>query len=339
MSLNAPTRIFIEITTECNLKCILCKLWKNADPIKKLSTNEKARIIEDLALWFKTHTNLPLSNFSICFTGGEPFLFPNQVLTLANSCGRTGFQSYVNTNGVLVQPFISKILDSGLTAITFSLDSHQAHIHDTLRGFSGVFETTIDNIGKMLIDRENSRSNQKIFVQSILGKWNIDVIEKHVIYFSELGVDGLTFQCLQYPFGLQIPTNWHVDHPFFPSLDSVKKASQKLLEMKDQGYKINNSKEEISWWELYFKNPQYLPDQYDICKASEQNIIIDVLGNVKFCFNKELSPPDRIGNIKRNSFNELWSGEKAEIVREEMKKCKRSCSIMLCHCDSNMRGK
>jgi len=337
MSLNAPNRMFLEITTECNLRCQLCKLWKNKDPIGKLSTNEKIQIIETLAFWLKNQTNSSLSHFSIIFTGGEPFRYPNQVLKLANTCGEIGFQSYVNTNGVLMQPFISKMVNSGLTAVTFSLDSHQASVHDTLRGFSGVFETVVDNIRKMLIERENSKSNQKIFVQSILGKWNVDVIDEHIIFFSELGVDGLTFQCLQYPFGLKIPANWHIGHPFFPSLDSVKRASKKLLEMKDQGYKINNSEEEISWWELYFKNPQYLPDQYKVCKASEQNIIIDVLGNVKFCFNKQLDPPDRIGNIARDKLDELWNGKNAQNVRQEMKNCNRSCGIMLCHCDSRLR--
>jgi len=119
MSLNAPNRMFLEITTECNLRCQLCKLWKNKDPIGKLSTNEKIQIIETLAFWLKNQTNSSLSHFSIIFTGGEPFRYPNQVLKLANTCGEIGFQSYVNTNGVLIQPFISKMVNSGLTAVTF----------------------------------------------------------------------------------------------------------------------------------------------------------------------------------------------------------------------------
>ena len=42
---NLPQRLFLEITKKCNLKCQLCKLWKNKDPSNKLSFTERRKVI------------------------------------------------------------------------------------------------------------------------------------------------------------------------------------------------------------------------------------------------------------------------------------------------------
>jgi sulfatase maturation enzyme AslB (radical SAM superfamily) len=309
----------------------------NTDPSSKLSTGKKVDILQNLSHWLKDTFQYDLSTFSIIFTGGEPFLYPDQVFQLAQTCRTIGFKSYINTNGVLIQPLITQIVDSGLNCVTFSIDSHNARVHNNLRGESRVFETALDNLKRLLSERDNLNPNQKIYVQSILGNWNADVINEHVKFFSKLGVDGISFQCIQYPFGLPTPSNWQLNFEYYPSQDSVKRASKTIKAMKSQGYKITNSLDEISWWDIYFKHPEYLPPEYDICRAAHQNIIIDVLGNVKFCFNKELDPLNRIGNLSTNMLDEIWGSETAQEIRNEMIQCRRSCGLMLCHSDSNLR--
>ena len=95
------------------------------------------------------------------------------------------------------------------------------------------------------------------------------------------------FQPIQYTFGLQIPKNWHFTFDKFPhSEEDIQNGINYLLSLKHDNGFVMNSKEEIQFWKSYFRNPEYLPKYLNPCKAYEQNLIVDVCGNVKFCFNK-----------------------------------------------------
>lgn len=43
-----PLRLFLEITTECNLRCKLWKLWKQKNPVNRLNIAEKINFIKEL---------------------------------------------------------------------------------------------------------------------------------------------------------------------------------------------------------------------------------------------------------------------------------------------------
>ena len=335
--MTGPTRLFLEITTECNLHCRLCHLWANTDSPAKLATAEKITFLTDLADWLQDVQNIDSRNFSIVFTGGEPFLYKDEILALASTCQELGFCSFVNSNGTLLGPIIPDIVRSGLTAITISLDSYLVPIHDDLRGVPGTFSRATHNVQGMLREKAEIGSHINVFLQSILGKWNIGEIEAQVRWAETLGVAGIMFQCLQYPFGLPIPSEWQMNFPDFPSLDAVDNAIQTALMLKTEGAPIVNSEEEILWWRTYFANPEFFPSGFSPCMAGAQNLIIDILGNAKFCFNKMITPPDRVGNIRTRNLSELWEGPSAMDVKGEMAQCHRSCGVMVCHCDSSIR--
>ncbi len=334
--MQGPSRLFLEITTECNLRCKLCTLWQNTDYPTKLSTLDKVHLLTRLASWLQSQRGIDPKSFPVIFTGGEPFRQADQVWTLASTCTALGFPCYINTNGTLLRPYLARIPACGLSAITISLDSHLARIHDDLRGIPGTYARALASLQVLIAERNRQHSRLKIYVQSILGKWNIDFLETHVQWAAGLGVDGVTFQCIQYPFGLPIPREWHVDFPYYPTLPQVHDEIQTALRLKAQGFPIANAPEEIWWWDTYFQNPETLPYGFGPCCAADQNLIIDIYGNVKFCFNKVLEPATRVGAVSQN-LEDLWSGAAALQVKQEMRGCHRSCGVMVCHCDSKIR--
>ncbi|MHA1378649.1 MAG: SAP domain-containing protein [Candidatus Helarchaeota archaeon] len=85
------------------------------------------------------------------------------------------------------------------------------------------------------------------------------------------------------------------DFPYFPPKNSIKNTINKILKLKKRTALIVNTIEEIRWWDYYFKNPEVLPENIQACRAFDQNLIVDILGNVKFCFNKMLEPSNRVG--------------------------------------------
>ena len=253
-------------------------------------------------------------------------------------CKINEINCYINTNGSLVPPNLKKILSSGLTALTFSIDSHYAQFHDTLRGFSGLFVNIIEVIKKLKQKKEDKNLPIKLCVQSILGEWNINTLPAHINFFQDLGIDGIMFQPIQYPFGLQIPENWYKHFGRFPNSEAeIQNGINFLLSLKKDNGFIMNSKKEIELWKLYFRNPEYLLNNLNPCGAYEQNLIVDVCGNTKFCFNKEIEPKNKIGNILTTSMEDVWNGKNTLQEKEDMSSCNRACGIMACHIDTNLR--
>lgn len=336
--INFLHNLFLEITTECNLKCQICDLWTRNDQLNRLTINDKLKFLKDICEWFEENNSYSKRNLNVILTGGEPFLFPNQVFMISNFCEENHIPCYINTNGSLIEPLIDRILNSGLTALTISLDSYHSNIHDNLRQSPGLFKSVIKVINLLLIQKRKNNYPIKICVQSILGDWNIKEITEHVEFFENLGIDGIQFQPIQYPFGKFVPFEWYKESNFFPnSQDDIDNVIGKLLQFKAKKGFIMNSTEEINLFRQYFKYPEFLPETIKICKACDQNLIIDVYGNVKFCFGKPVEPIDKIGNILTKRIDDLLNGKGATLIKESMRKCNRACGIMMCHIDSNLR--
>ena len=333
-----PQRLFLEVTTECNLRCKLCTFWQNKDPRDKITLASKVKFVKKVINWLEKCSERYRNPFSLILTGGEPFLYPKHIYKIAKLCEINEINCCINTNGSLINSNLKKILNSGLTALTFSIDSHIAQIHDSLRGSIYLFDYVLATIKKIKQKKDNHNLPLKVFVQSILGEWNINTLPSHVNFFKELGMDGIMFQPIQYPFGLQIPENWHSHFKKFPNSETeIQNGINYLLSLKQENGFVMNSKEEIELWKSYFQNPEYIQRDLNPCRAHEQNLIVDVCGNVKFCFNKELEPKNKIGNILTNTIEELWYGKNALQERQSMRSCNRACGIMTCHIDANLR--
>jgi MoaA/NifB/PqqE/SkfB family radical SAM enzyme len=333
---NLIHNLFMEITTECNLRCQICDLWKRKDSISKLNIENKLKFLKNIFDWAEECYPDSRGDTNVILTGGEPFLFPDQVFMISDICRENHHNCYINTNGSLIRPRTDKILDSGLTAVTISIDSHHSKIHDILRQSPGLFKSVTRTI-KILINKKRKENYPiKICIQSILGDWNIREVAEQVEFFKDLGIDGMQFQPFQHPFGRLIAFGCCKESDFFPNSHvEIDNAIDTLIKLKNKNSFIMNSVEEIQLFRQYFKNPESLPNRS--CKAFDQNLIIDVCGNVKFCFNKSLEPADKIGNIITKKIDVLLNGKEATLVKESMRNCNSPCGIMMCHVSSNLR--
>jgi molybdenum cofactor biosynthesis enzyme MoaA len=83
-----PGQLIIQLTDHCNASCPQCGMRRNA-PFRRtlLSLDDVRRIIDHAARSGIT---------SLSFTGGEPFLFPDELITLIRYAGEAGIR-YVRT--------------------------------------------------------------------------------------------------------------------------------------------------------------------------------------------------------------------------------------------------
>lgn len=106
---------WLEPTTKCNLYCEGC--YRENDPAghKPLDV-----VKEEL----ETVKRLRTSD-GISIAGGEPLIYPH-IVELVRYISEQGWKPILNTNGQALTPeLVTKLLDAGLVAFTFHVDSHQ----------------------------------------------------------------------------------------------------------------------------------------------------------------------------------------------------------------------
>ncbi len=77
-----PQRLFLEITTECNLRCKLCKSWEQKDPSNKLNLANKLIFLKEFIKWLDKSNESYKNLLNVILTGGSLFFILTRFLKL-----------------------------------------------------------------------------------------------------------------------------------------------------------------------------------------------------------------------------------------------------------------
>ncbi|MFA6173109.1 MAG: radical SAM protein [Kiritimatiellales bacterium] len=134
------------ITRRCNEQCAKCGIWENPE-------KEEERI--DVNVFLDSLRALHRNLYQVTITGGEPLLFMDDVLAIAEEASRLGVPLFVVTNGTLInERFLDAYQRLGHTLV-ISLDTLDAEKWPSFRGRDS-YRTVMDNIalaGKKLGSR------------------------------------------------------------------------------------------------------------------------------------------------------------------------------------------
>jgi len=132
-----PIRLWIEPTSFCNLKCVMCPNKDVDRKDKGYMTFELFRKIIDEAKDFIHETNL--------IHRGESLLHP-EFFEMVRYAADAGIVTKLHTNGTLVDETKARsLLGSGLDQLTFSFDGYDKATYESIR-VSARYERTIGNI-------------------------------------------------------------------------------------------------------------------------------------------------------------------------------------------------
>jgi MoaA/NifB/PqqE/SkfB family radical SAM enzyme len=139
---------------------------------------------------------------------GEPTLAPAFWWLLDRLADRHDVFVRVNSNGHFINTERArKILNSGLSEISFSLDAASSGTYSRIRG--GDFEHAISGISTLLELRKTAPANRtEIFINMTLMRENLQEAEAFVSLGKGLGADGIIFSQL-FEFGNR--PDWRVD--------------------------------------------------------------------------------------------------------------------------------
>jgi len=310
-----PKWIAWEITRRCNLRCVHCRssseLESKAHP--DFSTEEAFRILDDISGYAK-----PV----IVLSGGEPLL-RKDVFEIAQYGTDKGLRMCLATNGTLVNEEIcEKIKSCGIRIVSLSLDGSEEIVHDNFRSQKGAFAGTIHaaNLFKQY--------GIEFIINSSFTKRNQEEIPRIYNLARELGATAwYLFMIVPTGRGEEIMNELISKEDYEKILEwhyQMEKDEKDLLmrpTCAPHYYRIvlQKSKEEGSGFER--RTLKFSTGGSKGCIAGQLIALIDVDGNVLPCSYF----PKPAGNIRKQSFQDIW--EKSELFRElrDFRKYKGKC--------------
>lgn len=312
-----PKWIAWEITRRCNLKCIHCRSSSEMEVQNHpdFSTEEAFRIMDDIVSFAK-----PV----IVLSGGEPLL-RKDIFEIARYGSDRNLRMCLATNGTLVTDEIcKKIKDSDIKIVSLSLDGSVEKVHDNFRNQKGAFAGTI-NAATLF-----KKHGIEFIINSSFTKRNQDEIPKVYKLAKELGATAW------YLFMI-VPTGRGEDilNELISKEDYESILHWHYLMEKDEKdllvrptcaphyYRVvlQKSKEEGKKFER--RTLKFSTGGSKGCIAGQLIALIDVDGNVLPCSYF----PKSAGNLREQSFKNIWENSRLFKELRDFKKYKGKCGM------------
>lgn len=309
----------LEISPVCVSKCKMCSIWRNKVDLSDMPV---------LAQWYgliEGISEISQNSAVVNFAGAEP-LADERNLQIIQFCKSKGLATSMCTNGFLIDERMArKIVESGLKVIVISLDGGK-NMHEFLRGVSGCY----DKIMKAIDFLNVYRDTLEIGIQPVILGCNLDeIVELTEWADKDKRIKFIHFQVVSQPFDEPYDSEWFrkSEHSLLwpQNIKNVDNTIDRLRELKKKGFKISNSVQQLEVFKKYFQFPgEFI--RKGICNVGFF-INVNPLGQVYLCRWKE-----PIGNIRNDNFKDIWYSKKADQVRQQIKKCKMNCHVLINCC-------
>ena len=235
-----PRYFAFALTDRCQSHCSTCNGWQTPSENKfdELSTNDWKFVLSSLHDW--------LGNFDFIFTGGEPFL-REDIFELGDYAASLGLQPKVITNGLALKNNCEKLINTGFTDITISLNAVQNPlIHNLSRGRQNAFKITSDVIQNLAYLNRKKNAGKTILIAAVIMPSNLTEMVPLAEFAHTNGI-GINYQLLDG--GDSFFTAHNIQTESMRMFDDMKQqtieAIDKLIELKEQGYLIYNSNKQL----------------------------------------------------------------------------------------------
>lgn len=165
------------ITKRCNERCAKCGIWKNPEP-------ENEHI--DISIFINCLKTLHENLYQVTLTGGEPLLFLNDVLKIADESRKHEIQLITVTNGVLItEDFLKKYAELD-HILVISIDTLEKDKWIDFRGKNS-YEKVMENI-----NLSKKILGKNLQIQSVLADESISDIPQIKALSKELEIKHVT---------------------------------------------------------------------------------------------------------------------------------------------------
>ena len=301
-----PLYVKIKINYGCNLKCEMCKHWRERrEP--PISIERFKEIISELA---------ELGCKKIHFSGGEPMLRP-KLPELVEHASCLGIRGTLTTNGTLINKEKAKaLIAAGLRGVNVSIDSPIRKVHEKIRGVEGSFKVTTKAVN--LFSKYAHKGKITVRINTVVSRENYLSLRTLPDLAHELGANGINL----------IPVDDHCgEHLSMRKKDiatfneeiapQIERRARELgvVLADEDAYPFGREQAEVRLgragryaFGYYNKYPCYAPWTHSL---------VDFNGLVYVCcMTREQIPP--LGDLRKQSFEEIWEGAAYRYIRTKM---------------------
>lgn len=307
-------RLRVCLTTDCNIKCIMCEIFNRSWTIPR-------RIVDEIISFF------PYLEY-VQWLGGEVFMYEHFEELFCRAIEYPELWQMINTNGLLLDDnWIKKILDNNVV-LDLSIDGITKTTYEKIRR-GAKFDDLTQILEKIKDYRKRSeymvnRYNNRIFITMnfTVMRSNYREISGLPEFARDYGIDVIYLNPIQGDYGKE---NIFV-HGDQEALKQVKMGAGRINEKaKTYGLEVHDllphsdTGEENERTGIGVDNISRLHQGIDCCLPWQQLFIHDD-GRVKpdcLCLKE-------IGNIGQNSLTEIWNGDMMRSYRKSL--INNSCS-------------
>ncbi len=309
-----PKWIAWEVTGRCNLNCIHCRASASLQAEEgDFTTQEAKQVLDDIASY---------ASPVIVLSGGEPLL-RKDIWEIAEHGTKLGLRMCMATNGTLVTDRVcDEMKKAGIKMVSLSLDGSTPEIHDNFRNQKGAYKGTMRAAGLF------KKHGIPFLINSSFTKRNQEDIPNVYHLAKELGaVAWYMFLIVPTGRGKEIMNELVSSEDYEELLKwhfNLEKDEAELLmrpTCAPQYYRIYRQEAKKMNIDFKRRNLSFSTGGGKGCIAGQLIALIDHKGNVHPCSYF----PKAAGNLKKQSFKEIW--EKSQILKElrDFKSYKGKC--------------
>ena len=284
-----PISMAIEPTTSCNLRCPECPsgLRQFTRPIGMLEPTFFKKTIDEV------YKELIYLTF---YFQGEPYLNPN-FLEMVKYASDKGIYTSTSTNAhYLNKDQAKKTVESKLDRLIISIDGTTQETYEQYR-IGGQLQKVIDGTKNIIEAKKELKSNTPhIIFQFLVAKPNEHQLEDVKKLADKLGVDKVVFKTAQV-------YDFENGNPLIP--ENIKYSRYK--KNADGTYSIKNKLLNQCW------------RMWSSCVVTWDGVVVPC------CFDKDAK--HQLGDLKTQSFHELWESNKYQNFRRSVLKSRQEIDI------------
>lgn len=281
------------VTYRCNAKCTMCNRYKvPSKPEEEISIETIKKLPE---MYF---TNI---------TGGEPFI-RDDLKDIVRELLKKSDRIVISTNGFFTDRIVELCKEFPQVGIRISIEGLEK-TNNEIRGLDDGFNRGYTTL-KKLVDMGMKDVG---FGMTVQDRNAADLVPLYNIS-DELGMEFAT-------------ASLHNSFYFVESNNIIKDRLTVAQNFEDLVNRLLDSNSPKKWFRAYFNHGliNYIFSQKRLlpCDMSFDTFFIDPYGDVMPC--NGTKEKQVMGNLNRQSWEELWNSEQAEKVRSIVRNCDRNC--------------
>lgn len=345
-----PYLIHITPTNLCNLRCKMCGQWgesgnyykKDSGILKEtMQIEEFERFIDDVSKFSPT----------VFLTGGEPFYYKD-IIRLIKYIKRKNLICWVITNGTLLENYADDIVRLGVDVLYVSIDGPE-NVHNEIRGIRNGYRKISSGIQAVINAKKRWNKRRPLLCQVFtITEHSSPYLETITETTEELGFEMLlvkhpyfnntrtgrnyetlmkrVFQCDAPSWQGWVNDNTNIDtHLLQRGISDLLHKKHKFKLAFFPAIKVSDIPHYYSTTQDNFYNGNKSTKKVKRCIAPWTQIMVYPNGDIVFCND---NPDYILGNVKTESFTEIWNNNKSRKFRKFIKNnalpiCSRCCGL------------